>query len=114
MGSADDDTISGVDVEAATGELYGGVRKSFGEGTVRPYVGRGLSIIRAAIDVEGGDEEDDVAPALYLHGGVAFAITPTFGLGLDLRGLFGSDIELNGVEGDADHGQLAIFLGFSF
>ena len=34
--------------------------------------------------------------------------------GLDLRFLFGSDLELGNVDTDADYGQLAFFLGFAF
>ncbi len=114
MGSADEGEFGAFDVEAATGEIYGGARKSCGSGTVRPYIGGGLSFIRSAFEVEGFDDVDDASLALYAHGGVRFDISPAFSLGLDLRGLFGSDLELAGVDTDADYGQFALFAGFGF
>jgi opacity protein-like surface antigen len=114
MGSGDEDDLGGADIEGSIGELYGGVRKTFLDGVVRPYVGGGLSILTAEVDIDGVGDDDDTSPALYLHGGVDFDITESFFLGLDLRFLFASDIELHGLEGDADYGQLALVLGFAF
>jgi opacity protein-like surface antigen len=114
MGSTDDDTVAGVDIEGTVSELYAGVRKTFGEDVVRPYVGAGLSYVSAKVDIEGFGDDDDQSGAIYLHGGVDFDITESFFLGLDLRFLFGSDIELLGESGDADYGQLALALGFAF
>lgn len=114
QGSGDDGEIAGFDVEGSTGELYGGVRKSFGTGAIRPYVAAGLSVIRSEVEVDGFGSDDDTSLGLYAHGGVLFAVTPTFHVGLDLRGLFGSGMEIGGVDTDADYGQLALVLGFGF
>ena len=50
MASGDESTSSGIDVEGATAEVYGGVRKSFGSGSLRPVIGGGLSAIAAAVE----------------------------------------------------------------
>jgi hypothetical protein len=114
MGSSDDGQVAGIDVTGSTAELYGGVRKTFGEGVVRPYVGAGLSYIDATVEADGFADEDDSSLAGYVHGGVDFDITESLFLGLDLRVLFASDIEIAGVSGDADYAQLALRLGFAF
>ena len=114
LGSADETTVIGFDVEATTGELYGGVRKTFGSGVARPYVGGGLSFINAEVDVAGLGSADDSSPAAYAHAGISFDVTSSFFLGADLRLLFGSDMTIAGVSGDADYAQLAIHLGWSF
>jgi hypothetical protein len=112
-GSGDDSTFFGADVTGRTAEIYGGVRKTFGSETVRPYLGAGLSVIRAEFEV-GGASDKDTSGAGYVHGGVEFLISPTFFLGLDLRALFGSQITIAGVDGDADYGQAALTFGWRF
>jgi opacity protein-like surface antigen len=114
MGSADESSVGGFDVEGSTGEIYGGVRKSFGSERIRPYVGAGVSFINSDFEVVGVGSDDDSSVGAYAHGGVAFEITPSFLLGLDLRGLFGTDIEIAGFQTDADYLQFAIFAGFGF
>lgn len=116
-GSDDEDESGGLKVEGTTSEIYGGIRKTFGDGEVHPYLGGGVALIRSEVEVRSGGShasDDDASGALYVHGGVGFDVTPTFLLGLDLRFLFGSDLELGGVDTDADYGQLAIFASFGF
>jgi hypothetical protein len=108
--SADDDEDSGVNIEATTGEIYGGLRKTFGTGAVRPVLGFGVSYLRAEAEV-GGDEEDDSSLAGYAHGGVGFAVSSNLSLGIDARFLFGTELDFAGFEADADYAQLALFLG---
>lgn len=114
MGSTDDDTLGGFDVEGSTSELYGGVRKSFLEGALHPYVGGGLSFINGEVKVSGVGSDDDSSVAGYAHGGIDWAVSELIHLGLDLRLLFGSDLDIAGSSGDADYGQLALFIGFAF
>lgn len=114
QGSSDDDEVLGTDVEATTAEIYGGVRKTFGEDVVRPYIGGGLSFISAGIDVDGVGDDDDSSIAAYLHGGIGFQVSDLIALGLDVRFLFGSDLSIFGEDVDADYGQAAFFLGFAF
>ena len=114
MNSFREDSVAGADVEGATGEIYAGVKKTFGQDVVRPYVGGGLSYITAVADGSGFDIEHDSSLAAYLHGGVGFQVSDRVVLGLDARFLFGSEVTLFGVETDADYGQLAVFIGFGF
>ena len=116
MGSADEDEIGGTDVQGAIIETYAGLRKSFGDGNVRPYIGAGLAYVAAEIDVSGvGDDDDhDDSIAGYAHGGVTIDLTPVLYLGADFRALLGSDLEIDGANADADYLQLAIVLGFAF
>jgi opacity protein-like surface antigen len=111
IGSYDEDDVAGFgDIESSTWELYGGVRKTLVRGEkVRPYVGGGVSLVGVRYEVLGFDD-DDSSLAAYAHAGVEVAVSPGFALGLDLRGLFGSDIDLFGVDTDADSTQLEFFL----
>ena len=45
---------------------------------------------------------------------VTFDVSDDVFLGFDLRGVFGSDLSLFGVSGDADYQQLALLVGTSF
>jgi hypothetical protein len=116
MGSKDEDNdvLFGFDVEASTSEFYGGIRKTFGQDVVRPYIGGGLSFINSKIEVVGVGDDDDSSIAAYLHGGIGFQISQAVVLGLDLRFLFGSDLTLAGVNTDADYTQATLFIGFGF
>lgn len=114
MGSRSKEHAGGFEVEGKTGELYGGIRKSFGSDVVRPYIGAGIALINSKVDVSGAGDDDDSSAAGYAHAGINFDITPSFGIGLDLRFLFGSDMTIAGVDTDADYGQLALVLGFAF
>lgn len=114
MGSSDDDKPGGVKVKGSTGELYGGLKLTFGDDVLRPYVGAGASWIRFKGEVAGTGSDDDGSIAGYVHGGLAVHATDQLVFGLDLRALFGSDITIFGVDTDADYEQLAVFAGFEF
>lgn len=114
MASGDEDDFAGLDIELNTREIYAGIVKSFRSEGIRPYLGGGLALIRADVEVSGIGDADDDSPAAYVHGGVAFDIPPSLFLGIDLRMLFGSDLEPAGVETDVDYAQLAFVLGFAF
>jgi len=102
-----------------TGELYGGLRKSWGDGAFRPYVGAGLSYIEAEWELYG-QTDDDNSLAGYLHGGVQWLLGRSFALGLDIRTLFGSSLSLGqhtvgfDIPGDADYVQVALSFGWRF
>lgn len=116
MGSYQEDDILGADLEVGIGEVYGGVRKTFGEpgSVLRPYVGGGASVINVDVEISGAGSDDDSSLAGYVHGGFLGQLGESFFLGLDLRTLFGSDIEIGGVDGDADYVQLGLVLGWAF
>jgi len=111
--SAKEDDVAGIDVEGSTREIYAGLRKSFGDQIIRPVIGVGAALINSKIDGNGQDD-DDSSLAAYAHVGIGADVSPSVTLGLDLRFLFGSDLELGGVDTDADYGQLAFFVGFAF
>lgn len=114
LGSSEEDNAGGFRVKGETREVYLGVRKTLGESVMRPYFGGGVSFIRSDLEIVGTGEDDDAAPALYLHGGLSIDVSESFFIAFDLRGLLGSDIELFGSPGDADYGQLAIVAGVIF
>jgi opacity protein-like surface antigen len=114
MASGDDDDIAGLDIEGRTGEIYGGLRKTFGSDVVRPYVGLGVAVINSEVEVEGVAKDDDSSFAGYVHGGLTVDVSSSFAIGLDLRFLFGSDMTIAGVDTDADYGQLALVFAFAF
>jgi len=107
------------DVRGRTTELSVGLRKTFCEDPtcVTPYVGAGLSLIRADFKgASGGSsaEDDDSSAGIYAHGGIDIPLGPGVTIGLDLRLLGGTDITLFGVNGTADYGQIALVLGVRF
>ena len=113
LGSRDDGDALGFDIEGRTGEIYAGIRKSFPSDRVRPYVGGGVSYIDSEFEVTGVGSDDDASIAGYVHGGVLFDLSESFFLGIDVRLLLGSDLEIVGVDTDADYQQYALVLGFS-
>lgn len=114
LGSADEARSGGGDVEGTLSELYGGLRYEFGDQVVRPYVGAGATFVGAKIDVENGPDDDDSTLAAYVHGGITIDVFPRAYVGLDARGVFGSDVELLGTSRDIDYAQLALVVGFGF
>jgi len=116
-GSAAEEDVAGLDVEATTGEVYAGIRKSLGSSRFRPYIGGGISYIQSEIEATGAlgsGSIDDGSVAGYVHLGVSLDITPGFFIGLDLRALVGSDLNYDGLESDADYEQLALTVGGAF
>jgi hypothetical protein len=108
-----------LDVQGETEELSFGFRKTFApdEGVVHPYLGGGLSWVRA--EFEGGNgtpglTDHDESAAFYFHAGVGFDLGPNFQIGFDMRFLGASDIDMFGHHGSADYGQLALFLAVQF
>ena len=108
--SYDEDEDFGADVEAAAGEIYGGVCKRFGSGRLLPVLGAGLSLVTVVVDA-GPFDDDDSSLAGYVHGGLGLAVGSNLSLGIDARYLFGSELEFGGFEADADYAQFALFLG---
>jgi opacity protein-like surface antigen len=104
-----------VDVKGETSEFSIGLRKTFvpDEGTVHPYLGGGLTYIRAKVELGGLDDEDGSA-GFYFHAGVGFDLGPSFQVGFDMRFVAATDVDLFGTDGSADYGQLAVFIGVRF
>jgi len=107
------------DVRGQTTEVSAGARKTFWTetGTVHPYVGLGLSLIRAQLRTASGgasSEDEDSTAGVYAHGGIELPLGPSLSIGLDLRVLGGTKIQLFSANGTADYAQLALVLGARF
>lgn len=108
--AGDSTDVAGVDVSNRFLELSAGGRLIFGEGTVLPYLGAGLALVMVEIEAEDGGltaSDDDVTPGFYGHGGILFRVGERFHLGLDARLMMGTEVDLVGIESDADYAQLA-------
>ena len=55
--------------------------------------------------------DSDSSFAGYAHTGIYFNTSPGTNVGVDVRGLFGSDLSLFGANGDGDYWQIALLLG---
>src|SRR6266850_607137 len=69
------------DLRGQTSEFSAGVRKTFWteSGSIYPYIGLGLSAIRAQVRRESGGistEDTDSTAGLYVHGGIDVPIGP--------------------------------------
>jgi opacity protein-like surface antigen len=107
--SSDSETISGVNVDAATAELDIGIRKSFLDGNFHPYAGGGLAVIESSID--GNNDDSDTGLGYWVSGGLYYSIIEHINVGLDLRyshaktTLFGIDTQAGGT-------HVALFAGY--
>jgi hypothetical protein len=103
------------DTTSSIGELFAGAHKTFlRESDFQPFVGGGITLLNAELETDVGNStvsDDDTSAGLYLHGGMQIRIARSFFIGLDLRAVFGTDIELFGSGGNADYGQASVFLG---
>lgn len=103
-------------LSAEVGEIYLGVRKSFNESeSFRPYLGTGISLQVADIDVapvgaavSGRDE----GTGIYVRAGGVWYFG-RFHTGFDLRALFLSELDFNIDDLDGDYLQAAWVFGFS-
>lgn len=106
-------------VEGENYEYYAGARKTFPffEDRLFPYVAMGLAYVHADFDVEfpnGGVSDDGDTVGVYIRGGAYWNFASNWHLGIDLRRLIGTELDILGVESDADYFQVALFLGFVF
>jgi hypothetical protein len=106
------DTVSTVD-EFAFGAAGAWQSKS----RLRGYVAGGFSFVRARLDVDtvGGEvHDDDDSLGGWIEGGMAWRMGHHFSLGFGARSLFGTDVTLFGVNGNADYFQFGPLLGWSW
>jgi hypothetical protein len=85
---------------------------------LRGYVAGGFSFVGALLDVNtfvGSDvNDDDDSLGGWIEAGMAWRLGPHFSLGFGARSLFGTDITLFGVNGNADYFQFGPLLGWSW
>jgi len=84
---------------------------------VRPYLGAALTALNVEIEGSstfGSASRSDSTFGVQLRAGVDAQISDSLRLALEWRSLVGAEIEISGVEADADYGQLGVVLGFTF
>jgi hypothetical protein len=114
--SADDTEVLGVDVTGVLFEGLFGVRYVFGDGPIYPLVGVGVNAVYADVEGEQGGfttSDDDTTFGGYAHLGAFWRVPGGFSVGVDGRIATTSDLELFGVDTDADYSQIALTLGWS-
>ena len=92
--SADEETVfdpfigGNVKVTGATFEVAAGVRKIWKKGRVLPYLGAGVGVISAGLEVDDGFvsvDGEDAGFGVWAGGGVFWRLGSHFNLGLDAR-----------------------------
>ena len=114
LGSTDEATESGVNIEGTTSEFDVGVRKiwAVAGSSIRPYIGGGLAFINAEFKATNFPvSDDDNGTGIWLNGGVYWTLGQHFNLGLDLR-YSQADVTVFGVDVDAGGTHAGIILGY--
>ena len=118
VGADDFDTPVADDVVSVVTELSVGIAGAWqSQGRMRGYVAGGFSFVGAAFEVDtiaGDVDDDDDSLGGWIEAGMAWRLGSHFSLGFGGRALVGTDIELFGVEGDADYFQFGPLLGWSW
>lgn len=115
LGSYQDSTVSGIYFEGSTAELDLGVRKIWeASGTsMRPYVGGGIAFINA--EAKGTFfytvSDNDTGVGFWLNGGIYWALTQHFNLGMDLR-YSQAEVTLFNVNVEAGGTSVGLILGY--
>jgi hypothetical protein len=109
----DDDSTAGLtNAEFTSEEYFVGLRIAPWPWLIEPYGSIGATLIDAELDSDGGSD-DDGSLAFYARVGAAISIA-FLRIGVDARGLFGSDVDLDTIDTDIDNYQLTAFLGIGF
>ena len=115
LGTYDEATELGINVEGTTSEFDVGVRKIWevSGSSIRPYVGGGLAFVNAEFKITSGFpvSDDDNGTGIWLNGGVYWTLGQHFNLGLDLR-YSQADVTLFGEEGEAGGTHAGVILGY--
>jgi opacity protein-like surface antigen len=112
--SVDDGGEGFDDATAAVADLSVGLKLMPTDGNIRPYIGAGIASVGASIDTDFFGDDDDQSFGYYVNGGALFRIGGHFTLGVDVRYLGGTDIELFGFQGDADSLTAMALIGYSW
>ncbi|MGE5172432.1 MAG: outer membrane protein [Betaproteobacteria bacterium] len=120
MGSSDEETVfdptlGPVTLEGKTSEFDIGVRKIFDElAPVKPFIGGGISFIRAEATVTafGGEaNESDTGAGIWLDGGLYFTLGQHFNLGFELK-YSDADVTIAGINVKAGGTHVGLLAGY--
>jgi len=119
--SSDDQSIidpffGQVDLEGKTKEFNIGIRKIWDEhSSVRPFIGGGLSYIRAEAEATipglGSASDSDTGVGIWLGGGVYFTLGEHFNLGVELK-YSDADVTLFDVDAAAGGTHYGLLAGY--
>jgi opacity protein-like surface antigen len=111
--AAGEGNIGVLDYESRTSELNIGVRKIWDKSThLRPFIGGGISFISGEFEWSTlRISEDDSAMGLWLGGGVYWALSEHFNLGLELKSSY-AEINLGGLDVNAGGGHFGLLIGY--
>jgi hypothetical protein len=109
--AAGEGDLFGVNFESRTSELNIGVRKIWDKSThLRPFIGGGVSFISG--EFEGlSISDDDSAMGLWLGGGLYWALSEHFNLGLELK-FSSAEITIFDVDVNAGGGHFGLLIGY--
>lgn len=110
-----EDPGTGIDVTGSLLETDFGGRYTFGGLPVYPYLQGGLGVVLASVEAESGGitaSDEDVGVGLYFGGGVYAVLGSSFLVGVSVRALTGTSVEIVGIDTDADHQEAAVFIGW--
>jgi hypothetical protein len=118
-GSTDIPSQGPADIDGENIELYAGARKTFPLFNDRfyPYLSLGITWIDSTFDLSlpnGSTSDGGDSFGVYIRGGFYWNFAGNWHVGLDLRRVIGTEIDILGVSTDADYFQPAVFLGFAF
>jgi len=93
LASVDEETVASgpgtsVTVTGSTFEIAAGVRKVWGKGRTRPYLGAGVAVIGAGFEGDDGFitvDANDAGFGFWAGGGIFWRLGKHFNLGLDAR-----------------------------
>ena len=112
LGSAGEGDIGGVDIDGTTSELRFGVKKIWEPNEImRPFLGGGLSLMNAEVDINGLGSDDGSGVGFWLSGGVYWTLNNSFNLGFEL-GYSQGDVDIAGYDANAGGGHAALILGY--
>jgi hypothetical protein len=117
-----DDLLGSVTLTGSTFEVDTGVRKIWKKGKTLPYIGAGVSVIGAALELDNGFSSVDANGGgfgFWAGGGVFWRLGTRFNIGLDLR-YSAAEVDLDFGSGVVAHDvsagglQLGLLLGFGW
>lgn len=109
--------FASITVEVTFTELSFGVHKDFESGGAHPFVGGGVTYMKAEVELSSGGQsgdEDDTQLAIYGEGGVFWRLGSAFNIGVGGRAVFGTDFDLDGADLNGDYLQAGLILGWGW